>query len=98
MILDIMKGETPHEARPDGVIIYGVNGKPISARTPNQQKMVECITSNDLTFALGPAGTGKTYVAIALAVRMLKNREVKKSYSRARRSRPARSSVFSQAT
>ncbi len=78
VILDVMKGDKPREMKSDDVIIYGINGKPISARTPNQQKMVECITSNDLTFALGPAGTGKTYVAIALAVRMLKNREVKK--------------------
>jgi phosphate starvation-inducible PhoH-like protein len=62
----------------DDVIIYGVNGKPISARTPNQQKLVNTFLHNDLTFALGPAGTGKTYVAIALAVRALKNREVKK--------------------
>lgn len=78
VILDVVKGDKPREMKSDDVIIYGINGKPISARTPNQQKMVECITSNDLTFALGPAGTGKTYVAIALAVRMLKNREVKK--------------------
>ena len=78
VILDVVKGDKPREMKSDDVIIYGINGKPISARTPNQQKMVECITSNDLTFALGPAGTGKTYVAIALAVRMLNNREVKK--------------------
>ena len=78
VILDIMKGETPHDTRADGVIIYGVNGKPISARTPNQQKLVDSFQRNDLTFALGPAGTGKTYVAIALAVKALKNREVKK--------------------
>ena len=73
-----MKGETPHDSRADGVIIYGVNGKPIAARTPNQQKLADSFRHNDLTFALGPAGTGKTYVAIALAVKALKNREVKK--------------------
>lgn len=78
VILDIMKGETPHDSRADGVIIYGVNGKPIAARTPNQQKLADSFRHNDLTFALGPAGTGKTYVAIALAVKALKNREVKK--------------------
>ena len=78
VILDVVKGEKPREMKSDDVIIYGINGKPISARTPNQQKMVESVIHNDLTFALGPAGTGKTYVAIALAVRMLKNREVKK--------------------
>lgn len=77
-ILDVIKGEKPRDIKGDDVIIYGVNGKPISARTPNQQKLVETFLHNDLTFALGPAGTGKTYVAIALAVRALKNREVKK--------------------
>ena len=78
VILDIIKGDAPRELKRDDVIIYGINGKPISARTPNQQRLVEEFTANDLTFALGPAGTGKTYVAIALAVRALKNREVRK--------------------
>lgn len=78
VILDIVKGHTPSQMKSDDVIIYGVNGKPISGRTPNQQKLVNAFLHNDLTFALGPAGTGKTYVAIALAVRALKNREVKK--------------------
>ena len=79
VILDIIKGNKPATGAADGgVIIYGVNGKPISARTPNQFKLVEAFRKNDLTFALGPAGTGKTYVAIALAVKALKNREVKK--------------------
>ena len=78
VILDVVKGEKPRELRSDDVIIYGINGKPIQARTPNQRKMVEELMHNDLTFALGPAGTGKTYVAIALAVRALKNREVRK--------------------
>ena len=78
VILDIVKGHNPRELKSDGVIIYGVNGKPIAGRTPNQQLLVETFAKNDLTFALGPAGTGKTYVAIALAVRALKNREVRK--------------------
>ena len=78
VILDIMKGEKPRDSHADDVIIFGVNGKPISARTPTQHKLVETFRHNDLTFALGPAGTGKTYVAIALAVKALKNREVKK--------------------
>ena len=78
VILDIVKGEAPKEQKNDGVIIYGINGKPISARTPNQQALVETFGANDLTFALGPAGTGKTYIAIALAVRALKNREARK--------------------
>jgi phosphate starvation-inducible PhoH-like protein len=77
-ILGIIKGEGAKDLKTDGVIIYGVNGKPIMGRTPNQQKLVDAFHANDLTCALGPAGTGKTYVAIALAVRALKNREVKK--------------------
>ncbi len=78
VILDIVKGHSPKEMKRDDVIIYGINGKPIAARTPNQQKLVDAFIHNDLTFALGPAGTGKTYIAIALAVRALKNREVRK--------------------
>ena len=78
VILDTIKGLPPKELKMDDVIIYGVNGKPIKGRTPNQQLMVKTFTENDLTFALGPAGTGKTYLAVALAVRALKNREVRK--------------------
>ena len=78
VILDLVKGDAPRELKRDDVIIYGINGKPITGRTPNQQRLVEAFAHNDLTFALGPAGTGKTYVAIALAVRALKNREVRK--------------------
>ncbi len=78
VILDIVKGDGPKPLKKDGVIIYGINGKPIQGRTPNQVKLVEAFDKNDLTFALGPAGTGKTYIAIALAVRALKNREVRK--------------------
>jgi len=78
VIIDIVRGEGPEKLKRDDVIIFGVNGKPISGRTPNQQKLVEEFMKNDLTFALGPAGTGKTYIAIALAVRALKNREVRK--------------------
>ena len=78
IIIDIIKGDAPRELKRDDVIIYGINGKPIVGRTPNQQKLVEEFSHNDLTFALGPAGTGKTYVAIALAVRALKNREARK--------------------
>lgn len=78
VILDVIKGEPPKELKLDGAIIYGVNGKPITGRTPNQQLLVKTFQTNDLTFALGPAGTGKTYIAIALAVRALKNKEVRK--------------------
>lgn len=78
-ILDIIKGEEPRkEGGHSDAIIFGVNGKPITARTPTQRRLVETFRDNDLTFALGPAGTGKTYVAIALAVKALKNREVRK--------------------
>ena len=78
VILDIVKGKAPTEPHHDDVIIYGINGKPISPRNANQAKLVKEFNSNDLTFALGPAGTGKTYIAIALAVKALKNREVRK--------------------
>ena len=79
VIIDIIKGDEPQAIKPqENLIIYGVNGKPITGRTPNQKKLVEAFAKNDLTFALGPAGSGKTYVAIALAVKALKNKEVKK--------------------
>ena len=78
VIIDIVKGAPPKQLKMDDVIIYGVNGKPIQGRTPNQQLLVKTFSTNDLTFALGPAGTGKTYLAVALAVRALKNREVRK--------------------
>ncbi len=78
VILDVVRGHVPRDRANDGVIIFGINGKPISARTPNQQKLVDAFSNNDLTFALGPAGTGKTYIAIALAVRALKNKEARK--------------------
>lgn len=78
VIIDAIKGTPPKELKMDDAIIFGVNGKPIKARTPNQQLLVKTFTENDLTFALGPAGTGKTYLAVAMAVRALKNREVRK--------------------
>lgn len=63
---------------PEGIIIYGSKGSPIKAKTVNQQKLVESVRQNDLVFALGPAGTGKTFVSVALAVKALKNKVVKK--------------------
>ncbi len=63
---------------PDDVLVHGRNGALIKARTENQRKMVASVNKNDLTFAIGPAGTGKTYTAVALAVRALKNKEVKR--------------------
>jgi len=77
-ILDFYKGEGPEEKKQDHLIIYGVNGKPITARTANQKLLVDAFAKHDLVFALGPAGSGKTYVAIALAVKALKNKEIRK--------------------
>lgn len=62
----------------ENLIIYGINGRPIQARTANQQKLVKAFDENDMLFAIGPAGSGKTYTAIALAVKALKNKEVRK--------------------
>jgi len=78
-ILDagISKMEANSSAEKD-IIVFGNNGKPVRARTPNQRKLYEASFKNDLLFAIGPAGTGKTYTAIALAVRALKNREIKR--------------------
>lgn len=59
-------------------IVYGPNGLIVRARTPNQRKMVESLAKNDILFAIGPAGTGKTYTAVALAVRALRNKEIKR--------------------
>ena len=78
---DIFDGETsPDRFRlsGDAIIVHSTEGKAIKARNKTQQEMVKAYFNNDLVFAVGPAGTGKTYVAIALAVRALKNREVKR--------------------
>ena len=78
---DIFDGENTPEKfllNGDAVIVHSTDGKAIRARNVNQQKMVKAYFENDLVFAVGPAGTGKTYVAIALAVRALKNREIKR--------------------
>lgn len=77
-IIDIVRGDPPKEVNAEGVIIYGQNGKPIAPRNANQTRMVRSFAQNDLTFALGPAGTGKTYIAIALAVHALKNKLCRK--------------------
>lgn len=78
VIIDIVKGEPPKPVNAEGVIIFGQNGRPISPRNGNQAKMVKSFAKNGLTFALGPAGTGKTYIAIALAVAALKNKTCKR--------------------
>ena len=66
------------ERNPNEVLVFGPNGKSVRARTANQKKMVQMAEKNDIVFAIGPAGTGKTYTAVALAVRALKNKQVKK--------------------
>ena len=79
-IVDIIKGNEVKTIDDDNLIIHGVSGKSICARTPNQQLLFKKYADNDLLFAIGPAGSGKTYTAIALAVKALKNKEVKKLY------------------
>ena len=66
------------DKNPNDVLVFGPNGKTVRARTANQKKMVTAADKNDIIFAIGPAGTGKTYTAVALAVRALKNKLVKK--------------------
>jgi phosphate starvation-inducible PhoH-like protein len=66
------------EDSPDGIILYGTKGSPIKAKTVNQQRLVKAVHDYDLVFALGPAGTGKTYISVAMAVKALKNKLVKK--------------------
>lgn len=78
VILDIIKGKAPVITKQENLIIHGMNGKPIVARTENQQRLVKAFEENVLVFATGPAGTGKTFVAIALAVKALKNKEIRK--------------------
>ena len=78
VILDIVKGKKPQTETNNDVIVYSVTGKPITSRSTNQQKLVKEFDKNDMIFAIGPAGSGKTYTAIALAVRALKNKEIKK--------------------
>ena len=77
-ILLITRGETTGKDGNESVIVYSVTGKPISARNANQQLLVRSFMENDMTFAVGPAGSGKTYTGIALAVRALKNKEIRK--------------------
>jgi len=77
-IREIIKGEALVEVKQEDLILHGMSGKAILARTENQQNLVKAYDHNDMIIAIGPAGSGKTYTAIALAVRALKNREVKK--------------------
>ena len=77
-IIDIIKGNAPQAEKSGNVIVFSVTGKPIIPRSENQQKLVDAFREHDMVFAIGPAGSGKTYTAIALAVRALKNKEIKK--------------------
>ena len=77
-IIEIIKGNEPVEVKAENLILHGANGRSIMARTINQQKLVKAFETNDLLFAIGPAGSGKTYTAIALAVKSLKNKSIKK--------------------
>ncbi|MBE6303950.1 MAG: PhoH family protein [Bacteroidales bacterium] len=77
-IIDAVNGKRSDKGSDSNVIVYNINGKPIYPRSENQCKLVEEFGKNDMIFAVGPAGTGKTYTAIALAVRALKNREIRK--------------------
>ena len=77
-ILDIVKGKRTRDEVPDGVVVYSIAGRPIKARSENQQRLVEAYEQNDMVFAVGPAGTGKTYLSIALAVKALKEKTAKK--------------------
>jgi len=78
VIIDIIKGKTPQIEKTGDTIVFSVTGKPIVPRSENQLKLVKEYEKNDMLFAIGPAGSGKTYTAIALAVRSLKNKEIKK--------------------
>lgn len=83
LVEDIINGNNPFDTRiakgdTGSTITYGRSGRPIKAKTKNQRKMVELSELNDIVFAIGPAGTGKTYTAVALAVKALKNKVVKK--------------------
>ena len=77
-ILDIVKGRRSSDRLPDDVVVYSMSGRPIKARTANQQKLIDAYKQNDMVFAVGPAGTGKTYLSIALAVKALKEKQAKK--------------------
>ena len=77
-IIDAVNGKKGDKGSDSNVIVYNINGRPIDPRSENQCRLVEELKKNDMVFAVGPAGTGKTYTAIALAVRALKNREIRK--------------------
>ena len=77
-ILDIVKGKQTKADSIKGVLVYSISGRPIKSRSENQQQLIEAYEKNDMVFAVGPAGTGKTYLSIALAVKALKEKAIKK--------------------
>ncbi|MBR0490013.1 MAG: PhoH family protein [Prevotella sp.] len=77
-ILDIVKGQKTKADAVKGVIVYSLSGRPIKSRSENQQKLIDAYEENDMVFAVGPAGTGKTYLSIALAVKALKEKTAKR--------------------
>ena len=77
-ILDIVKGKQTKADSVKGVLVYSISGRPIKSRSENQQQLIEAYEKNDMVFAVGPAGTGKTYLSIALAVKALKEKTIKK--------------------
>lgn len=74
----IEQGNVAAEMRVGDVLIYGTRGAAIKPKSPNQKKFIDSVKANDVVFAIGPAGTGKTYIAVALAIRALKNKEIKR--------------------
>lgn len=77
-ILDIVKGRKTKDDAAKDVLVYSISGRPIKSRSENQQKLIDAFEKNDMVFAVGPAGTGKTYLSIALAVKALKEKTAKK--------------------
>ena len=77
-IIDIVKGKRTRDEVPEGVVCYTTQGRPIKARSENQQALINAFNTNDMVFAVGPAGTGKTYLSIALAVKALKEKTARK--------------------
>lgn len=77
-ILDIIKGKKTKEEGTKGVVVYSISGRPIKGRSENQQKLIDAFEKSDMIFAVGPAGTGKIYLSIALAVKALKEKTAKK--------------------
>ncbi|MGV7105815.1 PhoH family protein [Flavobacterium sp. U410] len=77
-VLETSSQETHHMHDRDKILVHGIGGKLIKAMTPNQQKLVDMVIKNDMVFAIGPAGTGKTYTGVAMAVKALKEKQVKR--------------------